>query len=195
MLIISMLIYAVVASFTPGPNNIMALFFSQNLNFKSSFRFSIGVGLGFLFLLLISSIFNTTLHAVFPKIELLMKVFAFIYLLYLAFKISMSSIYGTKQTFSHKLSGLKSGVMLQFINPKGIIYALTVTSTFITPFSTDWQKQLPFIILLAIIGFLGTLSWGVLGSLFKSFISTHERIFNFVMAGLLVYVAIDILIH
>ncbi|MCS5431594.1 LysE family transporter, partial [Staphylococcus aureus] len=95
----------------------------------------------------------------------------------------------------HKLSGLKSGVMLQFINPKGIIYALTVISTFITPFSTDWQKQLPFIILLAIIGFLGTLSWGVLGSLFKSFISTHERIFNFVMAGLLVYVAINILIH
>ncbi|MGX0330082.1 threonine/homoserine/homoserine lactone efflux protein [Staphylococcus cohnii] len=27
MLTISMLIYAVVASFTPGPNNIMALFF------------------------------------------------------------------------------------------------------------------------------------------------------------------------
>ncbi|MBZ8171710.1 lysine transporter LysE [Staphylococcus cohnii] len=195
MLTISMLIYAVVASFTPGPNNIMALFFSQNFNFKSSLRFSIGVGLGFLFLLLLSNIFNTTMHAVFPKIELLMKIFAFIYLLYLAFKISMSSIYGTKQTFNHKLSGLKSGVMLQFINPKGIIYALTVISTFITPFYTHWLEQLPFIILLAIIGFFGTLSWGILGTLFKSLIAAHERLFNFVMAGLLVYVALNILIH
>ncbi|MFW0759903.1 LysE family translocator [Staphylococcus cohnii] len=187
MLTISMLIYAVVASFTPGPNNIMALFFSQNFNFKSSLRFSIGVGLGFLFLLLLSNIFNTTMHTVFPKIELLMKIFAFIYLLYLAFKISMSSIYGTKQTFNHKLSDLKSGVMLQFINPKGIIYALTVISTFITPFYTHWLEQLPFIILLAIIGFFGTL--------FKSFIAAHERLFNFVMAGLLVYVALNILMH
>lgn len=74
-----------------------------------------------------------------------MKIFAFIYLLYLALKISMSSIYGTKQTFSHKLSGLKSGVMLQLINPKGIIYALTVISTFITPFSTDWQNNYPLL--------------------------------------------------
>lgn len=56
-------------------------------------------------------------------------------------------------------------------------------------------EQLPFIILLAVIGFFGTLSWGVLGTLFKSFIATHERLFNFVMAGLLVYVALNILMH
>ena len=195
MTIISMLIYAVVASFTPGPNNIMALFFSQNSGFKKAFRFSIGVGVGFLILLCLSQIFNTTLHSAFPKIEIFMKIFAFIYLMYLAYKIFMSSINGTKKGFDAKFSSVRFATILQFINPKGVIYALTVISTFVTPVYTNWITQLLLVVILAFIGFLGTLSWAGLGSLFKVWIAKHELLFNIVMACLLVYVAFSIIFH
>ncbi|MDW4202255.1 LysE family transporter [Staphylococcus saprophyticus] len=103
MLLLNRLVYAVVASFTPGPNNIMALFFSQNLTFKKAFCFSLGVGLGFLALLCLSNIFNESLNTVFPKIEIYMKIFAFIYLLYLAYKVLISSIGGPKKFFDEKI--------------------------------------------------------------------------------------------
>ncbi|NWK83712.1 LysE family transporter [Staphylococcus sp. GSSP0090] len=190
-----MLIYAVVASFTPGPNNIMALFFSQNLTFKKALRFSFGVGLGFLALLFLSNIFNESHNTFFPKIEIFMKVFAFIYLIYLAYKVLMSSIGGPKKSFNENYSNITYAMILQFINPKGVIYALTVISTFVTPNYSNWITQLNLVILLAFIGFLGTLSWAILGTILKVWIANHELPFNIIMSCLLIYVAFSIVLH
>ncbi|MDW4051693.1 LysE family transporter [Staphylococcus saprophyticus] len=195
MLLLNMLVYAVVASFTPGPNNIMALFFSQNLTFKKAFRFSLGVGLSFLSLLCLSNIFNESLNTVFPKIEIYMKIFAFIYLLYLAYKVLISSIGGPKKSFDEKYSNIKYAMILQFINPKGVIYALTVISTFVTLNYSNWIVQLNLVILLAFIGFLGTLSWAAIGTLLKEWITKHELLFNIIMSCLLIYVAFSIVLH
>ncbi|GGI41743.1 LysE family transporter [Mammaliicoccus stepanovicii] len=195
MAFLSMIIYGFVASFTPGPNNIMALYFSKELNFKRASRFSIGVGIGFLSLLIISYLFNELLSNAFPLIELFMKVFAFIYLIYLAYKIVKSSYNDSKQEFDEKLSGLGYGIILQFINPKAIIYALTVVSTFIISVEMSRVSEISSLLVLAVIGFLGTFSWAVLGTIFKKILIKHEKLFNIIMAILLVYVAFSILFH
>ena len=82
---------------------------------------------------------------------------------------------------------------LQFINPKGTIYALSVVAAFVTPNFEDPLLQFILLIYFALIGFLGTFSWSVFGSIFKKFIKQYGLMFNRIMALLLVYTAISIL--
>ncbi|PTF08009.1 lysine transporter LysE, partial [Staphylococcus equorum] len=117
MLILSMTIYAIVSSFTPGPNNIMSLFYSKNYGIIGSIRFCIGVGLGFFLLLFASNFFSSLLYQVFPKVQLFMKIFGAVYLLYLAYKIATSKS-TDNDGFNEKYNNIKFGMVLQFINPK-----------------------------------------------------------------------------
>ncbi|MFB0830456.1 hypothetical protein ACEU2D_12640 [Brevibacillus laterosporus] len=113
---LSMLLYAFVSSFTPGPNNIMAMLFANKYGFKQTLRFCLGVGAG-----------------------------------------------------------------------------LTVISTFIIPYHTLHLSLLYNSLLLAFIGFMGTFSWSVFGSIFKTVLSKYRNQCNVVMALLLLYSAISIL--
>ncbi|HEX7065472.1 MAG TPA: LysE family transporter [Bacillales bacterium] len=168
MSVLSLLIYAFVASFTPGPNNIMSLYYANQFGWKPTFRFCLGVGLGFLTLLLLANSFSVFLNTVFPKVEFFMKMFGCVYLLFLAYKM-ITSRPGEEQRFNNRYNNLKSGVLLQYINPKAVIYAITVTATFVTPFYHHFLIQFLFVVLLAAIGFSGTFSWSLFGSLFRNY--------------------------
>lgn len=191
---LSLLVYAFVSSFTPGPNNIMSLYYANQFGLKQSFKFCLGVGLGFFILLLFANYFSLALNTIFPQVELLMKIFGFLYLLYLAYKIGRSKP-SQEQQYDNRHNNLRSGAMLQFINPKATIYALTVTATFVTPVYDHYATQFLLVVLLAVIGFLGTFSWSLFGSLFKKWIANHQTAFNVSMALLLVYTALSILFN
>lgn len=187
-----LLIYAFVSSFTPGPNNIMALVFANTYGFQRTVRFCLGVGSGFFILLLMSSFFNVLLHNFIPKIETAMAIIGAAYLVYLAFIILKST--GAKDdTTGGKYNSFLAGTLLQFINPKGVLYAITVIGTFVLPYHNTYSSLFAFSVLLAIIGFFGTFSWSIFGSIFKKVLARYEWQFNVVMALLLLYSATTIL--
>ena len=90
MSVLSFLLYVFVTSFTPGPNNIMAMLFANKYGFKKTLRFCLGVGVGFFVIMLLASYFNLLLHNFIPKIELPMMILGAGYMLYLAVKIITS---------------------------------------------------------------------------------------------------------
>ena len=194
MPVISMVIYAVVASFTPGPNNIMSLLFANQYGFKRTVRFCLGVGTGFFALLLLSSYFNLLLKNYIPKIEFFMAIVGMVYMLYLAF-IIIRSKGDSEDPNGGKYNSFVAGLFLQFVNPKAVLYALTVVSTFVLPYHTSHSSLLFYSVVLAIIGFMGTFSWSIFGSLFKKFLAKYRSQFNLVMALLLVYSAVSILVR
>jgi len=59
---LSMLLYAFISSFTPGPNNIMAMLFANKYGFKQTLRFCLGVGAGF-FVIIVMSCFLDEINA------------------------------------------------------------------------------------------------------------------------------------
>lgn len=190
-MIFSMLIYAFVTSFTPGPNNIMAMVFTNKYGVKQTFRFCLGVGFGFFVILCLSCFFNIFLYQAMPKIGGVMAFVGAGYMLYLAVKI-VKSKGGDDETLD-RYNHFIPGMLLQFINPKAILYGLTVISTFVLPYG---QSSIQFILLtltLAFIGFLGTFSWSLFGSLFKRFLAVYQRPFQLVMGLLLVYSAISMI--
>ncbi|MGG0757612.1 LysE family transporter [Brevibacillus laterosporus] len=192
MPLLSMLLYAFVSSFTPGPNNIMAMLFANKYGFKKTFRFCLGVGAGFFAIIIVSCYFNLVLKNFIPKIEFIMSIIGATYMMYLAIKI-ITSKNNDQDNDGGKNNSFFAGMLLQFVNPKGILYGITVISTFIIPYHTEHLSLLFYSVLLAFIGFMGTFSWNVFGSIFKKFISKYRNQFNVAMALLLIYSAISIL--
>lgn len=194
MALLPFLLYVFVTAFTPGPNNIMAMLVANNYGFKKSFRFSLGVGAGFFIIILLCSYFGLLLKSFIPKVEFIMTILGVIYMLYLAMKI-MTSKNEDNYNNSNKNNSFLTGMLLQFINPKGILYGITTISTFVLPYHTSNLSLLFYSFFLAFVAFLGTSSWGVFGSIFRKFLSKYNTQFNIAMAFLLLFSAISILLE
>ncbi|MDN4075014.1 LysE family transporter [Fictibacillus terranigra] len=195
MSILSFLLYVFVTSFTPGPNNIMAMLFANQYGLKRTLRFCFGVGAGFFIIIMLSSCFNLWLKNVIPKIEFAMTILGAVYMLYLAYKVLTSTRKTKSSETEDRNNSFTAGMLLQFINPKGLLYGLTVISTFVIPFYHSNISLLLFSMFLAFIGFLSTFSWSLFGSMFQAFLSKYRRAFNVVMALLLVYSAVSVVLE
>lgn len=170
------------------------MLFANKYGFKKTIRFCLGVGTGFFILLLMSSFLNLLLHNFIPKIEFVMAIIGAAYMLYLAFIIIRSKDNGEDPS-GGKYNSFLAGMLLQFINPKGVLYAITAIGTFVLPYQETNSSLLFYSVILGVIGFMGTFSWSIFGSLFKRFLAKYRSQFNIVMALLLVYSAVTILIH
>ncbi|MGM0775956.1 MAG: LysE family transporter [Bacillota bacterium] len=193
MSLLSFFLYVFVTSFTPGPNNIMAMLFANRFGLRNTIRFCLGVSAGFFVIMILCSYFNLLLHQYIPRVELIMTIIGVIYMLFLAFKI-MTSKSDDPNHKDGKHNGFLIGMLLQFINPKGILYGVTVISTFILPYHTSHTSLIFFSIFLAFVGFLSTFCWSVFGSIFQSFLAKYRNQFNVIMALLLVYSAGSVLV-
>ncbi|MEH7009726.1 LysE family transporter [Neobacillus niacini] len=194
MHLLSFLLYVFVTSFTPGPNNIMAMLFANKYGLKKTIRFCLGVGAGFFVIMLLCIYFNLLLENFIPKIEFIMTILGAVYMLYLAIKI-ITSKNNDKDNNGDKNNSFLTGMLLQFINPKGILYGITVISTFILPYHTSNFSLLFYSLFLAFVGFMSTFCWSMFGSIFQTFLSAYKSQFNVIMALLLVYSAISILVE
>ncbi|USK34164.1 LysE family transporter [Bacillus sp. F19] len=193
MPLLSFLLYIFVTSFTPGPNNIMAMLFANKYGLKKTIRFCLGVGAGFFVIMLLCSYFNLLLKNFIPQIEFIMTILGAIYMLYLAIKIITSN--NDKDNDVDKNNSFLTGMLLQFVNPKGILYGITAISTFILPYHTSNFSLIFYSLFLAFVGFMSTFCWSMFGSIFQKFLSEYRSQFNIIMALLLVYSAISILIE
>ncbi|KZE01082.1 MULTISPECIES: LysE family translocator [Bacillus] len=194
MPLFSFLLFVFISSFTPGPNNFLAMTYAKQYGLKRSITFCLGVAFGFFIITSLCSFFNIVLINILPLIEFPLKILGVAYMLYLAFKILTSKGNTDTNEKSNKNIFLV-GIMLQFVNPKGILFGLTVVSTFILPYYHSYSSYLFFSLFLGIVGLMSTFSWCLFGSMFQKLLLKHNRIFNIIMAVLLVFSAISIVIN
>lgn len=189
---INFLTYAIITAITPGPNNIMSMSNASRLGFKKSLPFNIGIWAGFSIVMLVCTLFSRLLSFVLPTIKTPMLIIGAAYMLYLSWKTFKSS---SEIEESDARSGLVSGLVLQFVNPKIYIYCIISMEAYILPYYFNQPLLLfGFAILLAFIGFSFTLCWSAFGSIFKQIFSKYAKITNTIMALLLVYCAISLFI-
>jgi threonine/homoserine/homoserine lactone efflux protein len=183
--------YVFVTTFTPGPNNIMSMTNAHEYGFRKTMRFNLGVFAGFIVIMLLCSYMSLFLAGVLPRFSLFMAVLGAGYMLYLAGKIVRS----TGDPHADGKGGLNSfwaGLWLQFLNPKVILYGITVVANFVIPYNQSDVSLVLFSVLLAFIGFVSTTCWALFGVLFQRLLSSYRRPFNWLMALLLVYCAVSV---
>ena len=182
--------YCVAILFTPGPNIIMSTAHSSQYGLKRTMNFIFGISTGVFIITLACSFFNLLLINILPKLQIAMGIFGSIYMLYLAIKIIKSK--PIEDSDSKGSLNYPSGIILQFANPKFLIFALTVTSNFIVPYFHSLQMLVFFSLIVGLLGFVSNLIWAIFGSVFKMFLSKYHKIFNLAMGLLLIYSAYSI---
>jgi len=181
--------FVFVTSFTPGPNNIMSMSNASRHGFRRSVPFTLGVCTGFFLIVALAITFTIALYRAIPAIKPVMTVIGACYILWLAYKTVTSSPHDDEAAAQ---STFVQGMLLQFLNPKAILYGLTAASTFIVPYYHAVTVYLVFSAALALVALASTSCWALFGSVFVRFMSEHHRAVNWTMGGLLVYCAVSL---
>lgn len=188
MNISAFIIYCMVVTFTPGPTNIVILSSVQHHGARKTMVYVWGATLAFGLLLAASALLNNLLADVLPGILRIMQMIGSVYMLYLAYQVYHMGRGSGADTRTY--TGFYSGLLMQFANPKVLLFTLTVIPGYIMPYHPSSAATLGFVVLITFIGFLAFLTWVVFGSVFKSFLQQHRRVMNTLMALFLVYSAV-----
>ena len=186
------LIYCFITAYTPGANNLLSMNYAAKYGFRNSFVFNLGITAGFLVIMVLCTAFTSAINALIPKARIILQILGAAYMLYLAWKIYRSS--SSHDLDSSHRPTFVSGMLLQFVNFKIYIYAITAMSLYIMPvYDSIWMLVI-FVLILTLIGASGSFVWAFFGTLLCDFVSKHEKTVNTIMALLLVYCAVALFI-
>lgn len=192
--ITALLALTTAASFTPGPNTALSTALAANLGLRASLRFvfSVPVGWGALFSLCAAGL--GTLLLALPVLRFAVQALGVAYLVWLAIKLANSS--HMMQSDSSKLQiTFWQGVMLQFLNIKAWMLALTVVAGWLAGRENAGERFAIILPIMLIFGLTSNLTYAVAGSLLREWLSgpaqTGQRLrwFNRGMAGALLLTA------
>ena len=181
--------YMVAVTFTPGPNNILVMTNAGTYGFKRTLNYMAGGAIGVFLIVAASTYFNVLLFDAIPTVKPLMGIAGAAYMIYLALRIIRSK--PPEAGESGEPLRFHYGFIMQFLNPKLLIFAVTATSNFIVPYFES-SYYLPFTILMTMIFILSWLVWSIFGSVFKLFLKRHYKPFNIAMGLILIYSAVSI---
>ena len=186
--------YILLTAFTPGPNNIMSMTNASKYGFKKSFPFNVGVLLGFLVVMTCCAVFSSLLYDWIPSVKTTMLLLGAAYLLWLAWTVWRDKSHEKKKGLS-QTNTIPSGMALQLINVKVVLYGLTAMSSFVLPHFHDFPSLAAFVVVLSVTGFLGTCCWALFGAAFERFFKGHRKTVNALMALLLIYCALTMVME
>ena len=95
----------------------------------------------------------------------------------------------TEESAPAQAATFLSGLVLQFLNIKVVLYGITALSSLVLPYERSAAGIALFAAALSVIGFAGTCCWALSGAVFERFFKTHAKLVNAVMALALVYCA------
>ncbi len=183
--------FVVVTSFTPGPNNISAMSLGISSGYRRSLRFLAGITVGFFGVMCLCALLAAVLLFAFPSVQPVLRIVGALYIAGLAVHTFLSGM-KTEQPDKAAL-GFTSGLLLQLLNAKVIVYGLTLYSTFLGALSGRAAILGLFAFAFALVGFAATSLWAILGSSLTRLLSNPRvrRISSIVLSVLLLYSAIE----
>ena len=182
----TLILFGIAGSYIPGPNNIIASHSGFNFGFIKTIPLIFGVGFGWIFILIMFESGLIFVFQQFPILQTIVKVIGTIFIVFLAYKVAFTKMRSTKAnkapiTFVDTL-------LLQTVNPQGILTAMLIVSTFLDPnnnYLRDaiWVTSIMFIITITSVAF-----WVLIGKYLRK-VATNEKfikIFNYSMSFLLI---------
>lgn len=191
-ILLSFLPYACVTAFTPGPNNILALTAISNQGWNRGKHLVGGILAGFVCVMFFSALGCFALANFLPLFSSIMKYIGAAYIIWLAINIACSPPASEKP---QKETSFWNGFILQFVNVKTILSAITIYTSYIIPVVSSVNYLLLFALLISVLGVIATMTWAVAGGVLQKYINNYYRIFNISMALILVWSAVSLLIY
>jgi len=184
--ILSLSLFMLVASCSPGPNNIVASYSGFNFGISKTVPHMFGVILGFTILV---AIMNFGLINIFKKFSILQEILKYtgsIFLIYLAYKIAFSKI--KNDTSSKNPVKFIETFFFQFINPKSVIVSIIMVSTYVEKGENFINYSLWVISVAFFFACFSIMFWTLVGKFLSKFATNEKFIkgFNYAMSLLLI---------
>lgn len=184
--IIAFLIFSLVSSLTPGPNNTMLLISGVNFGFRRTLPHLTGVTIGFGILVIVVGMGIAEIFTKWPILYTALRYGCAAYLLYLAWQILRSSHVKLKEGAAKPVSFTQAAAF-QWANPKAWVMSIVAVTTYI-PKSHFVINVTILMTVLLIFVFLSGGTWALFGNWIQRFLHRphYLRIFNIAMAALLI---------
>ncbi len=182
----ALMIFMFAAAFTPGPNNLLSSYSGFNFGIKKTLPLIYGVTFGFPILVIVINSGLIIFFKKFPALQEIIKILGSIFILYFAYKIALSKS-NAEQEIKNPAKFINM-LFFQFINPKAVLFAIIVVSTFINA-KENFIRDTIIVLSVAIsFSFVSIFSWCLLGKFLRKFATNKKFIqaFNYVMSFLLI---------
>lgn len=186
-------LFALVMSATPGPNNMMLLASGAQFGYRRTLPHIFGVVLGIALLLSSVLVGLGMLFSLYPLLYKVLNLLGSTYLLYLAWKITTaatddSAFAQQNESNNNSPMSIFSAVLFQFINPKAWAMTIGSVSTFTLVGEQYVASGLCIMGAFAIVGFFSISLWVCLGVAIHQLLTTRirKRNFNWLMGAMTV---------
>ena len=181
-----LVLFALVSSITPGPNNLMLMASGANFGFKRTLPHLFGVELGFTLLVLSVGTGIGNLLEVSPNSLTALRVMCTVYIGYLAMRLAGTNSVATLTSDSARPMTTVEAVLFQWVNPKAWAMALSAVSLFVP--SPSFSLVLIVAVVFVVVGVPCVSAWTLLGEQLQMKLGTKKRLrrFNAVMSLTLV---------
>jgi threonine/homoserine/homoserine lactone efflux protein len=193
--ITALLLLCTAVSFTPGPNTTLSTTLAANFGLRRALRFVLAVMVGWGLLLSLCASGVGSLVVSLPPLSLGVKASGMGYLIWLAWKLWDTR--HLSQVDANKLEvTFWQGVMLQFLNIKAWMLALTVVAGWLAGKADLWARFAVVLPLLLAFALVSNLSYALAGTLLREWLADPAhggrrlRWFNRCMAAVLVATAL-----
>lgn len=215
---LALVAYACATTFSPGPNNVLLLSSTGQYGFKKCLPLMRGIWTGLITVMLICGFGCKLLGDLIPSIERYARFVGAAYILWLGYKTltrraasgsgssnDETAALSTPAQPSGHTSAMQSpqneqkplnfvnGFLLQFLNVKILMLGVAAYCSFVLPYGTEIPATLIFAVTMAACAATGNLIWATVGSLLFPVYNKHYRIFNVIMALLLLWCVYKIL--
>ena len=188
---ITLLMLSTAASFTPGPNTTLSTALAANYGLRRAMTFvcAVPLGWGALFTLCAAGVGALVVQV--PVLRQAITWFGCGYLVWLAVRLAHTQTISEVDTKRLDIT-FWQGVMLQFLNIKAWMLALTVVAGWLAGRSDALLRFAQILPLMLLFGFFSNLAYALVGSLMRDWLAQGSRLlwFNRVMATALVATAV-----
>lgn len=180
--------FAVAASFTPGPNNIMLAAASSSHGVRPVLPMLVGIQIGFVAMLVASGFGLAGLLMQWPLVQSALRWLGIGWLLLLAWKIASAPAPGMDTAERRPVLGLVGAAFIQLVNPKAWLLCLAVATSWIARDLPLGRQVLTIGLVFTVVGVCASSLWVAIGVGAARALHTPARlrVFNVVMAVLLV---------
>ena len=183
--LLSLCLFMLGTSCSPGPNNIVASYSGFNFGVIKTFPHMLGVIFGFTTVVCVLNFGLINIFKIYPLIQEILKISGSIFLVYLAYKIAFSK--NVKENKKENPVKFIETFFFQFLNPKGVIVAIIIVSTYVESGNNFINYSFWVILVSFLCALISITFWTFVGKFFRRFATNEKfiKVFNYVMSSLL----------
>ena len=185
-ILLSVFLFALVSTITPGPNNIMVMTSGMNFGVWRTLPHYLGICVGFPAMVVAISLGLGKVFEAVPLLHQVIKIVGITYLMYLAWRIATTKTEVNGEDASRPLSFWQAAAF-QWVNPKAWVMAIGALATFTTVSGAVLEQALWIGLAFALVAVPCVGSWMVGGAGLRRLLDKplYRRVFNGTMGLLL----------